>query len=172
MMKEDRIVIANAITIICVFIGAVVLWGISLEVLQTSIKLYSISDNIQFYNDQPVKTDEWTEKIEILIKKRQEEFYHSNHKIVRLYSNANAMTKLYVLYFAIFFLIGIPFSMVYQLYRIISYKNSIKMKEERKEIEEWRQRRKRLAEYYILEDEEYMELCSIFQENVKNSELS
>ncbi len=102
------------------FLFCSLIWGVismemmSLKIFKTAMNLFVLNDNAQFYNEQPVKTDEMTSSYEKNQKERQL-LYNSEDKVVRIYSNSHVIIKMIGFVIAVVFLGLVPISAVLYL---------------------------------------------------------
>ena len=70
------------------------------KIIETSVRLIILNDNAQYYNEQPIKTNEMTQKYRENDKLRQE-IYNSEDSLIRFFSNQIAPVKIAILILAI-----------------------------------------------------------------------
>lgn len=85
---------------------------VTMKIIGTSIKLYSLMDEIEMYNQNVIKTDEKTSEIELVMSERESKYYNSEDIIIRKYSNLPRGGKFLVL-------LAIIYSYYWMINRII-----------------------------------------------------
>lgn len=114
-MKRNNYFIVN----VMVIIGVIVCILFSIKIYKTAFQLYFINDSIQFYEEQPIKTDEMTKDVEKDFEERENNFYHSTDPIIRWFSNLNGLLKLAVLVAdAIFVVYAVKESLIFTVNNI------------------------------------------------------
>ena len=82
---------------VMVILGLIFFISNSVKIHETALELFVIYDNIQYYQDQPRKTDGMTVDIIKEFEYREENFYNSKDPVIRWFSNLFVLLKLVVL---------------------------------------------------------------------------
>ena len=70
---------------VMVILGLIFFISNSVKIHKTAWQLFVINDNIQYYQEQPRKTDEMTVDIIEEFKYREEKFYNSKYNLMKLH---------------------------------------------------------------------------------------
>ena len=147
-MKKGMKICAIIMAVTCFVIGATTLEVASVKVLQTARKLFVLRDNMNFYNEQQIKTNAMTTELVAQTITARHELNTSDDFVVSTFANANALAKIACIVAALAIAIGIP---IYLLYLSVETKR----KNEEEKFRRWRDRK--LRERYD-ELEEFKEL--------------
>ncbi len=80
------------VAILVLIVGNFVIPKECQKITKTCANLIVLNDNIQFYNDSPVKTDAMTAEAKYWMSERQK-IYDSQDSVIRTYSRQNALFK-------------------------------------------------------------------------------
>ena len=82
---------------VMVILGLIFFISNSVKIHKTAWQLFVINDNIQYYQEQPRKTDEMTVDIIKEFEYREEKFYNSKDPVISWFSRLHVILKLLVL---------------------------------------------------------------------------
>jgi len=82
---------------VMVILGLIVYICNSVKINKTAGELFVLNDNIRFYEEHPIKTNEMTAQAERDSEIRENDFYNSNDPVIRWFSNLYGLIKLVVL---------------------------------------------------------------------------
>ena len=82
---------------VMVILGLIVFICNSVKIYKTALELSVLNDNIRYYEEQTIKTNEMTAQAERDSEIRENDFYNSNDPVIRWFSNLYGLIKLVVL---------------------------------------------------------------------------
>ena len=88
---------------VMVILGLIVYICNSVKIYKTALELSVLNDNIRYYEEQPIKTNEMTVQAERDSEIRENDFYNSNDPVTRWFSNLYGFFKVLVLAFDVVF---------------------------------------------------------------------
>lgn len=88
---------------VMVILGLIVYICNSVKIYKTALELSVLNDNIRYYEEQPIKTNEMTIEAQKDIEIRENNFYNSNDPVIRWFSNLYGFFKVLVLAFDVVF---------------------------------------------------------------------
>ena len=88
---------------VMVILGLIVYICNSVKIYKTALELSVLNDNIRYYEEQPIKTNEMTIEAQKDIEIRENNFYNSNDPVTRWFSNLYGFFKVLVLAFDVVF---------------------------------------------------------------------
>ena len=88
---------------VLVILGLIVYICNSVKIYKTALELSVLNDNIRYYEEQPIKTNEMTIEAQKDIEIRENNFYNSNDPVIRWFSNLYGFFKVLVLAFDVVF---------------------------------------------------------------------
>ena len=107
-MKNERKFLVKILLFLTLLMGTIATINVSITIITTSAKLFVIRDNISFYNEQIIKTDDMTVEYKTNVEKR-EQIYNSENYVEREFSNRNLLVKFVVLVLAISTFFWLPY---------------------------------------------------------------
>lgn len=100
-MRRTNRIFRRVLVFSALVIATVLTVSMANKILVTGLELWQINDNISFYNEQAIKSDEMTEKTDAEFQRR-ELIYQSDDLVVRTYANMFGMLKAVILIMCIF----------------------------------------------------------------------
>ena len=82
---------------VMVILGLIVYICNSVKIYKTALELFVLNDNIRYYEEQSIKTDSMTIEAQKDIEIRENDFYHSQDRVIRYFSNLYGFFKILVL---------------------------------------------------------------------------
>ena len=110
-MKNGRKLLVKILTILTLLFGTVSLLQTDFVMVKTAAKLWVLHDNMSFYNEQPIKTNQMTKDYE-RDKERKEEIRNSENTVEKFFANQNFVGEIVLLVFAVGSIILIPYMWV------------------------------------------------------------
>lgn len=110
-MKNGRKLLVKILTVLTLLFGTVALLQTDFTMIKTAAKLWVLHDNMSFYNEQPIKTNQMTKDYE-RDKERKEEIRNSENNVERIFANQNFVGEFVLLVFAVGSIILIPYMWV------------------------------------------------------------
>lgn len=86
-----------------ILIGLIAYISNSVKIFVTAGQLIAINDDIRYYEESKIKTNEMTRAIKEEIQTRENDFYHSQDRVIRYFSNLYGFFKVLVLAFDVVF---------------------------------------------------------------------
>lgn len=126
------------VTLLSLILGAVVIVQGSWKIAGTGLKLWGLNSKIQYYNESPRKTDEWTEECEQHFEERRQ-IYNSDDPVIRTFSTLPTIPKGIVWILSIGMILFTPLAVLAQFIKHINL---------------WRARKKRRAKRNIARQEQ------------------
>lgn len=106
-MKNGRKLLVKILTVLTLLFGTVSLLQTDFTMVKTAAKLWVLHDNMSFYNEQPIKTNQMTKDYE-RDKERKEEIRNSENTVERIFANQNFVGEFVLLVFAVGSIVLIP----------------------------------------------------------------
>ena len=110
-MKNGRKIWVKILTILTLLFGTVSLLQTDFTIAKTAAKIWVLHDNMSFYNEQSIKTNQMTKDYE-RDKERKEEIRNSENPVERIFANQNFVGKFVLLVFAVGSIVLIPYMWV------------------------------------------------------------
>lgn len=110
-MKNGRKLLVKILTVLTLLFGTVSLLQTDFTMIKTAAKLWVLHDNMSFYNEQPIKTNQMTKDYE-RDKERKEEIHNSVIFLEKFFANQNSIGKFVLMVFAVGSIILIPYMWV------------------------------------------------------------
>ena len=107
-MKNGRKIWVKILTVLTLLFGTVSLLQTDFTIAKTAAKLWVLHDNMSFYNEQSIKTNQMTKDYE-RDKERKEEIRNSENTVERIFANQNFVGKFVLLVFAVGSIVLIPY---------------------------------------------------------------
>ena len=82
---------------VMVILGLIVYICNSVKIYKTAWELFVLNDNIRYYQEQSIITNEMTIEAQKDIEIRENDFYHSQDRVIRYFSNLYGFFKILVL---------------------------------------------------------------------------
>ena len=107
-MKNGRKIWVKILTVLTLLFGTVSFLQTDFTIAKTAAKLWVLHDNMSFYNEQSIKTNQMTKDYE-RDKERKEEIRNSENTVERIFANQNFVGKFVLLVFAVGSIVLIPY---------------------------------------------------------------